>query len=86
MEKRDGEITTASDKLQSEEEFVYRFKLENDAEISAKPFCELFRTTIRELMKYVTFTNNSEEVKVTGFAFRDNPELVYSIFSEQKND
>lgn len=69
--------------LEANEDFVYRFKIE-DTENTAhgKPFEDLFKNTISELLKYVTFFNGTEEVNVTDFAFRNDPKKLYKIHED----
>lgn len=72
-----------SEMLVDGEDFVFRFKIEGEENIMEQPFEELFQGTILEMLKYITFFDGRNEVHVTGFAFRNNPDKIYGFCPEK---
>ncbi|AZR73344.1 hypothetical protein BBF96_08090 [Anoxybacter fermentans] len=66
-------------------DFIFRFRIETEEidTLQGKPFEELFKNTIHEMLKYIVFFKDNEKVEITGFAFCNNPEVIYSIYDDE---
>lgn len=71
-----------------EKDFVFRFKLDQDAPgdtVYDDPLTELVRSQLEALLEVVVLTRNGEEVRgVDGFRFMKHLDRQYRIYPEIK--
>lgn len=78
MSKSRPEIVSEDDR-----DYIFRFKLEPQKEVSGDPLTQLIRLQLQALLDVVLLVQEREEVKVEGFRFI-NSTCTHPIWPEEE--
>jgi hypothetical protein len=65
-------------------DYIWRFSLDPGSaapQIAGDGFAELFRSQLDEMLKLVVLTYHGQRVRVDGFHFVHEPEIIHPIWS-----
>jgi len=77
---------TSSESPELQEEYIWRFHLEENAGGARykDPLLEMVRVFLDDFLHLGFLTYNGEPVRVTGFAFNNEPREIYEIFLDDE--